>query len=85
MYEGLASFFLPTGVLDYFEVTDLAEVPTLDSGVLSMSREKWSVTQEKRAKILFELYPKLVKSVRDTIKFYEDEILNYIFRQYILE
>ena len=42
-----------------------------------MSREKWSVTQEKRAKILFELYPKLVKSVRDTIKFYEDEILNY--------
>jgi len=50
-----------------------------------MSREKWSETQEKRAKILFELYPKLVKSVRDTIKFYEDEILNYIFRQYILE
>lgn len=84
-----------------------------------MSREKWSVTQEKRAKILFELYPKLeqaynltgflraifrnkeltkenanerfeewyekvarctlreIKSVRDTIKFYEDEILNY--------
>ena len=26
---------------------------------MSMSREKWSVTQEKRAKILFELYPKL--------------------------
>lgn len=24
-----------------------------------MSRVKWSVTQEKRAKILFELYPKL--------------------------
>ena len=34
MYEGLASFFLPTGVLDYFEVTDCAEVPTLDTGVL---------------------------------------------------
>jgi len=86
---------------------------------LSMSREKWSATQEKRAKTLFERYPKLeeaynlinslraifrnrkltketaktrlgewygkvaactlreVKSVRDTIKFYEDEILNY--------
>ena len=86
---------------------------------LSMSREKWSATQEKRAKILFALYPKLeeaynlvnslraifknkaltkgtarlkfkewyekvaactlreVKSVRDTIRFYEDEILNY--------
>lgn len=85
----------------------------------SMSREKWSETQERRAKILFALYPKLeeaynlinsiraifrnkkhtketakqqfkewyekvaactlreVKSVRDTIKFYEDEILNY--------
>ena len=84
-----------------------------------MSREKWSAAQEKRAKILFELYPKLeeayslinslrtifrnkelnketakekfeewyekvsactlreIKSVRDTIKFYEDEILNY--------
>ena len=26
---------------------------------LSMSREKWSATQEKRAKILFALYPKL--------------------------
>ena len=24
-----------------------------------MSREKWSLTQEKRAKILFELHPKL--------------------------
>lgn len=86
---------------------------------LSMSREKWSATQEKRAKILFGRYPKLedaynlinslraifrnkkltkeaakarlgewygkvaastlreIKSVRDTIKFYEDEILNY--------
>ena len=86
---------------------------------LSMSREKWSATQEKRARILFTTYPKLeeayslinslraifrnkkltrdtarqkfdewygkvaactlreVKSVRDTIKFYEDEILNY--------
>ena len=86
---------------------------------LAMSREKWSATQEKRAKILFELYPKLeeaynlvnslrtifrnkkltketakekfeewyekvsactlreIKSVRDTIRFYEDEILNY--------
>ena len=86
---------------------------------LSMSREKWSATQEKRAKILFALYPKLeevynlinslrtifknktltketarqkfkewyekvaactlreVKSVRDTIRFYENEILNY--------
>ena len=86
---------------------------------LSMSREKWSATQEKRAKILFALYPKLeeaynlinslrtifknktltketarqkfrewygkvaactlreVKSVRDTIIYYEDEILNY--------
>jgi hypothetical protein len=28
MYEGLASYFLPTGVLEYFEVTDFAEVPT---------------------------------------------------------
>ena len=26
---------------------------------LSMSREKWSIAQEKRAEILFELYPKL--------------------------
>lgn len=86
---------------------------------LSTSREKWSKTQEKRAGILFALYPKLeeayslvnslraifknkaltkgtarqkfkewyekvaactlreVKSVRDTIRYYEDEILNY--------
>ena len=84
-----------------------------------MSREKWSLTQEKRAKTLFELHPKLeeaynlinslrsvfrnkkltketakekfeewyekvarctlreIKSVGDTIKFYEDEILNF--------
>ena len=34
MYEGLASYFLPPGVLDYFEVTDFAEVPTRDTGVL---------------------------------------------------
>ena len=90
---------------------------------LPMSREKWSLAQEKRAKILFELYPKLeeaynlvnslravfrnkeltketakeklgkwydkvaactlreIKSVRDTIKFYEDEILNYFIER----
>ena len=84
-----------------------------------MSRDKWSKSQEARAKILFGLYPKLeeayrlvnslraifrddkldkdtakktlngwygkvaactlreVKAVRDTIKHYEDEILNY--------
>ena len=34
MYEGLASYFLPTGVLEYFEVTDFAEVPTQDLEVL---------------------------------------------------
>ena len=34
MYEGLASYFLPTGVLEYFEVTDFAEVPTQDTEVL---------------------------------------------------
>lgn len=108
-----------------FETPRLANAETLVEALtrcrkqLSMSREKWSVTQEKRAKILFELYPKLeqaynltgslraifrnkkltketakerfeewyekvarctlreIKSVRDTIKFYEDEILNY--------
>ena len=83
------------------------------------SRDKWTESQEERAKLLFELYPKLkeahglinslrnifrdksltketakdrlnewynkvtestlreIKSVRDTIKAYEDEILNY--------
>ena len=97
----------------------LVEALTRCRKQLSMSRDKWSSTQEKRAKILFTLYPKLeeaynlinslraifrnkklnkdtarqkfsewydkvaastlreVKSVRDTIKFYEDEILNY--------
>ena len=34
MYEGLASYFLPTGVLEYFEVTDFCEVPTQDTEVL---------------------------------------------------
>ena len=34
MYEGLASYFLPPGVLEYFEVTDFAEVPTRDTEVL---------------------------------------------------
>ena len=34
MYEGLASYFLPPGVLEYFEVTDFAEVPTKDTEVL---------------------------------------------------
>ena len=90
---------------------------------LPMSREKWSLAQEKRAKILFELYPKLeeaynlvnslravfrnkeltketakeklggwydkvsacslreIKSVCDTIKFYEDEILKYFIER----
>lgn len=97
----------------------LVEALTRCSKQLAMSREKWSETQESRAKILFSLYPKLeeaynlinslraifgnkdlnketakpefdewydkvakctlreVKSARDTIKFYEDEILNY--------
>lgn len=34
MYEGLASYFLPKGVLDYFEVTNFAEIPTRDNEVL---------------------------------------------------
>ena len=97
----------------------LVEAQTRCRKQLSMSREKWSATQKKRAKILFALYPKLeeaynlinslraifrnkkltketakqkfkgwyekvasctlreIKSVRDTIRFYEDEILNY--------
>ena len=101
----------------------LVEALTRCRKQLSMSREKWSATQEKRAKILFGLYPKLeeaynlinslraifrnrkltkdtakekfrewyekvaactlreIKSVRDTIKFYEDEILNYFIKR----
>lgn len=97
----------------------LVEALTRCSKQLTMSRDKWSKTQEARAKIIFEKYPKLketynlinslraifrnksltketarlkfkewydevasctireVKSVRDSIKFYEDEILNY--------
>lgn len=168
MYKGLASYFLPEGVLEYFDVTDFAEVPTKDKNVLyttelhiylderdnrrgrkpqrlntrfkpprlennetlvealtrcakqlGMSRNKWSKSQVLRGRILFSMYPKLrksyslihslrcifsnkslnketakvklkkwydkvaactireVKSVRDTIQFYEDEILNY--------
>ena len=34
MYEGVASYFLPAGVLEYFEVTDFCEVPTQDTEVL---------------------------------------------------
>ena len=34
MYEGLASYFLPSGVLEYFEVTGFSEVPTQDTEVL---------------------------------------------------
>ena len=101
----------------------LVEALTRCRKQLSMSREKWSLSQEKRAKILFELYPKLeeaynlinslravfsnkkltketakeklggwyekvatctlreIKSVRDTVKFYEDEILNYFTKR----
>ena len=101
----------------------LVEALTRCRKQLSMSREKWSLVQEKRAKILFERYPKLeeaynlinslravfrnkkltretakekleewyekvaacslreIKSVRDTIKFYEDEILNYFIER----
>ena len=69
----------------------LVEALTRCRRQLSMSLEKWSLTQEKRAKILFELHPKLdkvaactlreIKSVRDTIKFYEDEILNYFIER----
>ena len=101
----------------------LVEALTRCRKQLSMSREKWNASQEKRAKILFELYPKLeeaynlinslravfrnkkltketakeklgewyekvaactlreIKSVRDTIKFYEDEILNYFIER----
>lgn len=97
----------------------LVEALTRCARQLTTSREKWSDSQEKRAKILLAMYPKLeeaysmvnslravfrnkkltketakekfkdwykkvasctireVKSVRDTIKFYEEEILNY--------
>ena len=34
MYEGLVSYFLPSGILEYFEVTDFAEVSTMDKDVL---------------------------------------------------
>ena len=34
MYEGLASYFLPEGVLEYFEVTDFATQRTKDKEVL---------------------------------------------------
>lgn len=37
MYEGLVSYFLPEGVLEYFEVSDFAEVPTSDKNVLYMT------------------------------------------------
>lgn len=101
----------------------LVEALTRCHKQLSMSREKWTASQEKRAKILFEQYPKLkeaynlinslraifrnkeltketakekfeewygkvaectlreIKSVRDTIKLYEDEILNYFIKR----
>ena len=101
----------------------LVEALTRCRKQLSMSRDKWSASQEKRAKILFDLYTKLeeaynlinslraifrnkkltkdtakeklgewyvkvaactlreIKSVRDTIKFYEDEILNYFIER----
>jgi len=114
--QRLNTRFTPTR-LDNGET--LVEALTRCSKQLTTSREKWSATQEKRAKILFTRYPKLkeaynhinslraifrnkkldkqtaktkfdewygkvttctlreVKSVRDTIKFYEDEILNY--------
>lgn len=34
MYEGLASYFLPSGVLEYFEVTDFAEESVGDTDKL---------------------------------------------------
>ena len=34
MYEGLASYFPPEGVLEYFKVTDFATQRTLDKDVL---------------------------------------------------
>ena len=40
IYEGLASYFLPTGVLEYFEVADFAEVPTQDTEVLYTTETK---------------------------------------------
>ena len=42
----------------------LVEALTRCSRQLSMSREKWSATQEKRAKILFALYSKLEEAYR---------------------
>lgn len=101
----------------------LVEALTRCNKQMNTSREKWSESQETRAKILFARYPKLqeayrlvnslraifrndkldkesaknkfeewygkvasctlreVKSVRDTIKFYEDEILNYFIKR----
>lgn len=96
----------------------IIELLTRSRGLLSMSRDKWSGTQKERAKLIFELFPKIkqaysmveklrgvfrskcnkedatarleewyqkvtectlreVKSARDTIKFKQDEVLNY--------
>lgn len=38
MYKGLASYFLPDDVLDYFDVVDFAEEPTFMVQVLLGTR-----------------------------------------------
>ena len=114
--EKLSKGFSPSRLLNG---ETLVEALTKCRIQFQKSREKWTVNQEHRAGILFQMFPKLeedyslindlryifknktlnketakerfeewykkvsqctlreVKSVRDTIKYYEDEILNY--------
>ena len=70
MYEGLASYFLPTGVLEYFEVTDFAEVPAQDTEVLYTTElhiyldERDNRTPDMRgSKTLYSLFAPFINSV----------------------
>ena len=66
MYEGLASYFLPTGVLEYFEVTDFAEDPTQATDVLYTTElhiyldERDNRTPDMEGALTQVWYPKII-------------------------
>lgn len=47
MYEGLASYLLPEGVLEYFEVTNFASQRTLDDNGLYIVQSTRFTIQSK--------------------------------------
>lgn len=57
MYKGLASYFLPDGVLDYFDVVDFAEDPAPDGNPYGKTLHLYLDERDNRSSEMSEFTP----------------------------